>query len=291
MQTRQFLLSTLTLALLSAAAAQSAPTVTLTATKDGYQVPKQVPAGYVHFIMKNDADHPAEMQLFKLNAGMSADTLKSAVAALATAQDDGSSDAEARVINSSELYGGAPEVAPKSSYDFTVKLEPGTYVISTTSSNEDQKNPQALANMGYFQTFEVTGGNNAAAAPKADYRLQLADFAFAFPPTTIASGQHTWEVANDGRQPHFVMIVPVKPGKTEADVMKFLMSDGPGGPQGEPPVAMDEMHGGGVISPGKTNYIDMNLAPGNYFAVCFITDPKTKMPHAMLGMTKFFSVK
>ncbi|GGM19963.1 hypothetical protein [Deinococcus aerophilus] len=291
MHALQFSLAALTLTLLSAAAAQSAPNVTITTTKDGYQVPAQVPAGYVHFTLKNDTDRPAEIQLFKLNPGVSADTLKSAVAALATDPGDNSADVEARIINSSELYGGVPELAAKANYDFTVNLEPGTYVVSTTSSNGDEKNPQALANLGYFQTFEVTKGDNAAAAPKADYRLQLADFALAFPATNIAAGQHTWEVVNDGRQPHFVMIMPVKPGKTEADVMKFMMSDGPSGTQDESPISMDETHGGGVISPGKTTYIDMNLAPGNYFAVCFVTDPKTKMPHAMLGMTRFFSVK
>ncbi|AFZ67946.1 hypothetical protein [Deinococcus peraridilitoris] len=261
-------------------------------TDKGYQIPAQVQSGYVQFNFRNNGRQPAEMQIFKLKAGVTADALKRAISALAIGMHTQKGDPaalETAVINASEMYGGAQQLGPKANYSMMVNLEPGSYFISSVSTNNDEKSPKALADLGFFQPFTVAKGNNTAKAPKATYTVQLADFALALPPTQVAAGQHTWEIVNNGRQPHFIMFAPLKAGKTPEDVMKFLAAGEQA--QGEPPVDFEAAITTGVLSPGKTNFVNINLKPGTYFAACWITDPKTHKPHAMIGMTRFVVVR
>src|SRR5439155_12728355 len=92
---------------------------------------------------------------------------------------------------------------------------------------------------------------------------------------------------NNGDQPHELQIYGVRSGKTAADVAAAFRSPG-GGAGGPPPYT--GVGGGAVIGPGKSEVIDFRLAPGTYFAMCFVTDPKTKAPHFALGMMKQFEV-
>ena len=45
-----------------------------------------------------------------------------------------------------------------------------------------------------------------------------------------------------------------------------------------------------VISAGQEIWIEANLAPGHYVALCFISDPGTDVPHVMQGMIDAFEV-
>jgi hypothetical protein len=283
-------LSALTLGLLGTAAAQGLPSADITVTAQGYEVPAQLPSGYVQLNISNQTDHPAEVTLMKLNPGVSADSVKRQLSAMALVQASGgdSSAAEQAVFNAGELFGGMQEVPPKASGNLIVNLEPGNYVVATSGTNEDQKDPKALADLGYFQTFTVTQSKQPASAPKTDYRVQLADFAISLPPTQVTAGLHDWEVVNAGRQPHFLALSRLKPGYTPDQVMKMLMSDQP---PAENPIDESSYDGTSVLSPDKSNIVHLNLQPGTYMAACWITDPKTKMPHAMLGMVRFFEVK
>ncbi len=46
---------------------------------------------------------------------------------------------------------------------------------------------------------------------------------------------------------------------------------------------------GGLVA-GKSALVAVDLTPGNYVALCFIPDPKTRKPHFMLGMATPFTV-
>ncbi|MFD1730590.1 hypothetical protein ACFSC4_05150 [Deinococcus malanensis] len=71
--------------------------------------------------------------------------------------------------------------------------------------------------------------------------------------------------------------------------MKFLAAGDQA--QGEPPVDFNSYIGTGVLSSGKANFVPLTLKPGTYFAACFVTDPATHKPHAMIGMTRFITVR
>jgi hypothetical protein len=49
---------------------------------------------------------------------------------------------------------------------------------------------------------------------------------------------------------------------------------------------------GGVapMSPGFTNYLELELVAGEHFAICFVPDTETGAPHAVLGMIMPFTV-
>ncbi len=38
------------------------------------------------------------------------------------------------------------------------------------------------------------------------------------------------------------------------------------------------------MSPGETNYAVLDLAAGDYIAICFVPDAETGAPHFALGM-------
>ena len=279
------LVTAVTAALLGGALAHAAPAVKISADDKTFAIPAQVQSGYVQFDFANNGKTPRDVQLLKLKSGVTSAVLQRAVEAFALKGDE----AAPQLLNAADLLGGFAEVAPSKSATVTVNLEPGTYAMATLGSNGDEKNPKALAAQGFFRTFTVVKSDHAGEAPRSDYRVQLADFALALPARQITAGKKVWEVVNDGRQPHFLFVARVAPGKTAADVMKFLMA----GPQaqGEPPVEMIPGLGSAALTSGKSNFITMDLKPGTYFAACFVGDPQTHMPHAMIGMTQFFEVK
>ena len=50
------------------------------------------------------------------------------------------------------------------------------------------------------------------------------------------------------------------------------------------------MAGVAPISADQTVFVELNLEPGNYVAVCFMPDRETGMPHALKGMFVVFQV-
>ena len=78
-------------------------------------------------------------------------------------------------------------------------------------------------------------------------------------------------------------IVKLAPGKNLQDVLNFLQK-----PAGPPPFA--DAGGLGAIAPGTSQWLKLNLQPGQYAALCFVPDSVTGKPHYMLGMAAQFSV-
>lgn len=82
-----------------------------------------------------------------------------------------------------------------------------------------------------------------------------------------------------------MIVYELLPGKTLQDGLAFLQG------QGESP-RVNERKAVGVhaLSYGLSNDVWLELTAGAYAAICFITDPETGMPHAMLGMTQTSTV-
>ena len=77
---------------------------------------------------------------------------------------------------------------------------------------------------------------------------------------------------------HFMAIMPVKPGTTDAQIQAFFNSGGP------PPFINGPSGGNDVVSPGKTIAVSYNLPRGTYVLLCFVADDVTGIPHAIMGM-------
>ncbi len=101
-------------------------------------------------------------------------------------------------------------------------------------------------------------------------------------------------MTNTGEQPHFIVLVKGPDDLTMDDVMAILAADATGGtpPPGvpNPETDFEDIAETSLLSAGKTMWLEFDLAPGTYVALCFFPDPETGMPHAALGMVQLFTV-
>jgi hypothetical protein len=108
---------------------------------------------------------------------------------------------------------------------------------------------------------------------------------FHFDIPEVSPGETEITLQNDGKQPHFLYLLeltddapPLKEAlklpEKEAD--KFIA--------GKPEESK-------VVEPGETTTLTVDLQPGRYAALCFIDDPKSKTPHAFLGMAEEFNIE
>jgi hypothetical protein len=182
-----------------------------------------------------------------------------------------------------EGVGGVGILQPGVSQSVTVDLQkPGLYIALCVIPTADGVPHLAL---GMIKPIEVVAPAYARnpEAPKADLEVHMLDFGYDLP-SQLEAGKQTWEVFNAGVQPHELLIGKLKEGKTIADVMTYLQN----GEQGEAPY---EFQGGAQgMATGYSNFVELDLAVGDYVALCFIPDPATGKPHVALGMVKPFTV-
>jgi uncharacterized cupredoxin-like copper-binding protein len=149
------------------------------------------------------------------------------------------------------VFAGGPNGIPAGQTNSAlVDLTPGEYVAYCFIPDHAQQ--------GMIEPLTVTGEETGLTAVTADEEIGLHDFGFDVPDGF--TGQGTVAVTNNGEQPHELTIV-----------------GGPGDAQ---------VGAGGLttIAPGETGYLDLDLAPGNYSFVCFVTDPESGQIHLQLGM-------
>jgi hypothetical protein len=180
----------------------------------------------------------------------------------------------------SEL-GGPGAVSPGDSVTQYAVLEPGTYSMICWWPDSTGKEH---AMIGMMSTLTVTGQTaGAPIEPTPDIYLRERDYHIAAT-GAFTAGHHVFRVDNDGPQDHDVTILRVLPGKTDAEVDKWLMNPS----IGNPPV---EAVGGtvGIARWGHTEFA-ADLKPGSYLMLCLIPDAKDRKPHFMHGMVTKVSV-
>jgi hypothetical protein len=72
----------------------------------------------------------------------------------------------------------------------------------------------------------------------------------------------------------------------------LTLAEGEAPPPGMPDLATIEVLTTELknLSPGRQIWIELDLAPGAYAALCSFPDPATGMPHALLGEIAVFTV-
>jgi hypothetical protein len=172
-----------------------------------------------------------------------------------------------------EAKGGIPDVSPGSSWQETVDLQPGTYVLADYGSNGSVLN----YHRGLIRTIDVKSGGAKAAPPKTIGKIELKDFAFVLSLPKPFHGKGVIEIPNTGKEPHELTLVSTPPGKTPTDVMTMLH-------RGITPQGGYAIHRVlALIDPGNTAYVSVNLPAGHYVALDLILDPKQNKVHADLG--------
>ena len=132
------------------------------------------------------------------------------------------------------------------------------------------------------------GASPTAGASPAGVSIKMTEFDFLMP-DTIPAGVQTLHIDDVGGMPHFIEFQSIKAGKTDADIQAFL-SD-PASLQGPPPswIGPAPFPSIGLVSPGASTDVTLNLTPGWYAAFCWMPDATGK-PHAILGMHHVFQV-
>ena len=250
-------------------AAQSA-VLKIVATDHHYEMPSQIKAGYVNMVMENAGKEPHHAQFLRLNDGVTMEQFQAAL-----------QEGIGAVMTVASLTGGPSVIDPGMSQSVTLNLTPGQYMLLCVIAGADGV-PHLAKGMVAPLTV-VPAENDAAAAPEADGQVRLLDFSFSLP-QAIKTGQQTWEIKNDGKQPHEMTLIKLAEGKTMADVHAYMAQ-----PAGAPPFA--DVGGMQGIMPGATAWLDLNLEPGNYVALCHIPDMASGEEHMHLGMIMPFSVE
>jgi hypothetical protein len=118
--------------------------------------------------------------------------------------------------------------------------------------------------------------------PVADVTIKLTDYAFELS-APLTAGRHTIRVEDAGPQMHELVFVKLEPGKTVQDMAAWLEK-----PQGPPPGSL--INGASPMTAGMANTTTVDLTPGEYGMLCFVSDSKDQKPHIAHGMIKQVTV-
>jgi len=249
------------------------PEVTIKAADFSFDAPDQIEAGRVSLKLENVGHEDHQVQLVRLNDGVTLEQLEAAL-------QQGPEAALPLVT----LAGGVGLAAPNHHEQAVLDLTEGQYVMLCLVSGEDGVPHVAK---GMLKPIQVVARKSQAVVqePKSDVSIVLKDFRFEMP-AEIKAGRLTWKVTNQGPQPHEVFILKLLPGKTLDDVMAFMQTY-----EDEPPVENAAVGGVAAIGPGQTSWVNLDLSAGGYVALCHVPDPATGKDHAEMGMIQSFSVR
>jgi hypothetical protein len=242
----------------------------IVATDHHFDMPAQIERGYVHVVMENAGKEPHHAQLLRLNDGVTMAQFQEALAQGVPA-----------VLQIAALTGGPSVIDPGLSQGVTLDLPPGQYVLLCIIPSADGV-PHLAKGMVSPLTVTAPASAAVAGAPEADGTVRLLDFSFALP-QQIEAGKQVWEIKNDGKQPHELVLIKLAEGKTMNDVAAYTAD-----PAGAPPFA--DVGGMQGIMPGHTAWLDLDLTPGSYVALCHIPDMASGEEHMHMGMIMPFQV-
>ena len=235
--------------------------------------PESIAGGLTRIDFKNESvaeDHQA--QLLRLNEDVSYSDFD--------ALFDNPETTEAEIFALVATAAGGPGTSPGGDNDNVIDLEEGTYALICFIPSPTDGIPHAFK--GMRQELQVTAApDEQPEAPEVDVTVSLADFEFDAP-ETLAAGETTFEVTNNGTQAHEMAVFSLDEGITTEDVVAILTEEVE--LQGPPPFAFTGQVA--VMTPGESGITTLDLEAGTFALLCFVTDPETETPHFALGMAQ-----
>ncbi len=244
---------------------------------DGFEltVPESVEAGLVRLEFQNGTGDDAEAQLLRLADGH---TVDEALAAIAS--EDG------KIPDWLTAEGGVGSIAPGATGSVELVLEEGTYHVIDTGE-PDGDDVQSHAESGATATLEVTSGDDDAELPEVDASIEMADFEFVT--DGLQAGTNRFLLRNTGEELHHTLIVPINEGATFDQVKAYMTSDE--SDTGPPPADFENLQATTVLDAGREQIDELELEPGRYALVCFLTNRAGGPPHAALGMVSELTIE
>ena len=170
-------------------------------------------------------------------------------------------------VDDGTVFRGGSESRPGQMGQFSADLAAGTYYFFDSNTNK-------------FAQVKVVGKQVPRTAIPTSSLINL--FTYGFGPQGRISHDGRTLIRNRADQPHFIEFQRVKQSTTPVQVSRFFKH----GAQGQPPWALKANWGSGVLSPGQSSALALNLPKGKYLVACFWPDFKTGMPHFFMGMWK-----
>jgi hypothetical protein len=188
-------------------------------------------------------------------------------------------DTEALSFEEVEFAGVPDWPAPGGTATGIVDLPAGRYFIFDPISDRG------------FMPFGIDDGTDAVAGePDADITVELKEMQLVIPPAAFTSAAVRWKIINQGAFIHEVAVLPVSEDFTAEHLHILLgLPDDATPPPGVPGFDYQPVTAIGLLSPQRTSWLDVQLAPGHYLAVCMIPFG-TGTIHAAEGMYLFFDV-
>jgi hypothetical protein len=229
-----------------------------------FDAPDTIEAGWVRVRLINHGPEPHHMQLVRLGDGHTLPELLDQAA-------------KGNLTPSWATFVGGPNTPrPGATSEVALHLAPGNYAMLCFITSLDHV-PHLAKGMTRPLTV-IPASGSPGQEPTVKGRLILNDFSFNLT-MPLRSGHHTIRVENGGLQPHEVAMIRLLPGKTVADAMAWTQDR-----RATPPF---ETAGGTVaLSPGRENFMTLDLVPGDYVLVCFVPDAHDGKPHLAHGMIR-----
>lgn len=257
--------------------------------------PATVKAGLVEITLRNVDSRPRSAQILRLGGDHTVDDALEVV----NAEEDGG-----KIPDWMQVGGGVSTVAPGKSATALQVLPPGRYAIWDDEGGEDGPGNDELGAKG---EFTVTGPAADATLPPVPARITAVDdgehdagggaaadehddedkHGFEFAGLKAGRNEVRWE--NESEELHHALMLPMREGVTIEQVLEALKSEEE--PKGPPPVDFSKAVGTVVIDEGVAQNITLDLEPGRYAVVCFISDRDGGKPHAAEGMIEELTIE
>ena len=247
-------------------------TLSLEAAESGTRVelkaPEEVEAGVVRIELRNNGKSDHDAQLIRVEGEH---TLAEATEVL-TSTGEGR-----RIPDWFRAAGGLGTTKPGQTRTSRQVLTPGKYIAFDTE-REGEEGPDNYTRGGVAE-FEVTGEASGELPPSVGPAIRADDYSF--DTFSLRSGRSEVVFQNIGREPHHVVAAPLAEGATIEDVERAFQEEEGGGP---PPFDEAASESTAVIDGGDKQIVQMDLKPGRYVLLCFISDRRGGPPHVAKGM-------
>lgn len=244
------------------------------------EAPPSIEGGLVKVVFKNAGTAPHEAQLIRVDEGHTAQEALEII--------ESEDPATPEWIHGA---GGVRTIPPGQQGTTFTNLAPGQYaVIDLFSGEEEGPSP---ASRGAMAEFEVTPGEPGE-LPPAEATIVAKDEAaddedvgehrHSFEATGLKAGMNTTVLFdNRSHEIHHVVLAPIVGDTPIEQVTQALASDEP--PSGPPPLDFENATITSVLD-GKAKEVitDLELQPGRYALLCFISDREGGKEHFQEGM-------
>ena len=244
--------------------------VEIVANEEGVTAPDSVRPGAVELRFRNSGKKEHSAQIVSLADGHTAAEVKKA----GEAWGEGGKPLPEWL----EFLGGIGNTKPGGSAIAVVDLPPGKYAAFDIESDAPEP----------FAEFTVEG-DEGAGLDEVAARVEASEYTFTA--EGLKAGSQSVLFENAGDEPHHLIGAPLKPGKTKADLERFIKQEQGGNAQGPPPIVESKGFDTAIISGGKSTVVDLRLESGEYAFLCFIPDRKGGPPHAFKGMATVATVE